>query len=324
MSWKACWRRTGFQPVFLSCLSLLILFVGQVEYQSYTVKSETMRSTSFPTTLRHALLCAIVVSHLLGCSRKPATGPTRPAVLRLATTTSTRDSGLLDKLLPIFEKSADCRVDVIAVGSGTAFRLGEMGEVDVILAHAPAAEEAFMAHNHGFRHEEFMANEFLILGPQSDPAGIENVDPVAAMTQIAEGGHPFVSRGDDSGTHSRERSLWESAGGRPEWKEYIESGQGMGPTLIVAFEKQAYVLSDMGTYLKFRGKIDLVPLAAHSKALNNPYSVIGVNPKKHSKVNAADSQAFIDFLISDETQRMIANYKIGDQNLFLPTRIGAK
>jgi tungstate transport system substrate-binding protein len=266
--------------------------------------------------------CAVAISVLLGCSIHPtSTIPKKTKVLRLATTTSFRDSGLLDELLPIFERETDCRVDVIGVGTGAALRLGEMGEVDVVVVHSRPAEEAFMANNHGYRHEEFMTNEFVIVGPADDPGGIRNLGPVEAFNSIAKGKHRFVSRGDNSGTHQRELSLWQLAGGRPNWNDYIEVGQGMGPSLMVASEKQAYVLADNGTFLKFEEKIELVRLGAHSTTLNNPYSVLGVNLKKHPKVNSRSAEAFIDFLVSERAQRIIGDYKIGDRNLFLPTRI---
>jgi tungstate transport system substrate-binding protein len=265
---------------------------------------------------------------LQGCSgnvEAPASNaPAGPAteVLRLATTTSTRDSGLLDELLPVFESSRDCRVDVVAVGTGAALKLGEAGDADVVMVHARKSEEAFMEANHGVRHEEFMYNDFVLLGPQDDPALIRDIDPVEALTRIAERGQRFVSRGDDSGTHKRELSLWEQSGGRPEWEDYIESGQGMGPTLIMADEKQAYVLADMGTYLNFRDKIELVPLAAPAENLRNPYAVIVVNPDKHEKVNDKLANALVDFLIADDAQRLIAGYQVAGQQLFYPTRIG--
>ena len=251
----------------------------------------------------------------------PPTG-SASAVLRLATTTSTRDSGLLDVLLPVFEKAQGCRVDVVAVGSGAALKLGEAGDADVLLVHARKSEEEFMAARHGIRHEEFMYNDFVLLGPPSDPAKIRDLDPVKGLQKIAAGKHTFVSRGDDSGTHKQELGLWKMAGGRPEWDNYLESGQGMGPTLVIADEKRGYVLADRGTYLSFRDKLELVPLAAAAKCLRNPYAAIVVNPDKHPKINARLANTLVDFLISDEGQRLIAGYKISGQQLFHPTRIG--
>jgi tungstate transport system substrate-binding protein len=211
---------------------------------------------------------------------------------------------------------------VVAVGTGAALRLGEAGDADVLLVHARQAELAFMAANHGVRHEEFMYNDFLLLGPGDDPAEIRDIDPVEALNKIAAADQTFVSRGDDSGTHKRELSLWEQAGGRPDWKEYLESGQGMGPTLVMADEKRGYVLADMGTYLKFQDKVDLVPLAAAAESLRNPYAVIVVNPDKHEKINDELAGALVEFLISDEAQQLIDGYQVAGQQLFHPTRLG--
>ncbi len=243
--------------------------------------------------------------------------------MRLATTTSLRDSGLLDTLLPKFEQKFHCRVDVVAVGTGAAIKLGEAGDADVLLVHARDAEVAFMNAGHGSRHEEFMYNEFLILGPATDPARIRELSPLDALKQIAVSRHPFVSRGDDSGTHQRERELWNKAGGLRSWADYLESGQGMGPTLMMADELQGYVLTDQGTYLNFRQKVDLVPLVANSPLLRNPYAVIVVNPQKHEHVNATLANALAEFLIDPETQRDIGDYRIGNQTLFQPTRLPA-
>ena len=181
-------------------------------------------------------------------------------MLRLATTTSTRDSGLLDQLLPVFEEAHHCRVDVIAVGTGAALKLGESGDVDVVMVHARTAEEAFMQAQHGIRHEEFMYNDFVLLGPENDPAEIRGMEPIAAMKRIATRKHRFVSRGDDSGTHKREMSLWKQAKVKSGWREYLECGQGMGPTLVIANNQIGYTLADMGTFLNLGKRIDLVPL----------------------------------------------------------------
>ncbi len=255
---------------------------------------------------------------LTGCggNSEPST-----STLRLATTTSTRDSGLLDYLLPEFERENGCRADVIAVGTGAALKLGEAGDADVLLVHARAAEEAFMKAGHGIRHEEIMANYFTILGPEGDPAKIRDTDALDALKQISQGEFRFVSRGDDSGTHKRELALWQQAGIQPAWHDYIESGQGMGPSLIMADEKRAYILCDMGTYLRFQKKVDLIPLTAQSESLRNPYAVIVVDPKKSSKINAPLAQAWVDFLISKNGQQLIGGYRMAGEQLFEPTRL---
>ena len=274
------------------------------------------------------LLAAAVLSLHVGCSGDvvaPADSPVNDEsvqpVLRLATTTSTRDSGLLDRLLPLFEQEHACRVDVIAVGTGAALKLGAAGDVDVVLAHARQAEEAFMAAAHGVRHEEFMCSDFLILGPQHDPAEIRGLRPVEALTKIAQGSHAFVSRGDNSGTHQREMQLWQRAGIQPTWTTYLAVGQGMGSSLIMADEKQAYLLSDRGTFLRFREKIELVPLANVDQSSRNPYAAIVVHPEKHAAVNAELANTFLDFLISREGQQVIANYRMAGEQLFHPTRL---
>lgn len=251
---------------------------------------------------------------LLGC-RDASQAPTG-GVLRLATTTSAKDSGLLDELLPLFEAQQNCRVDVLAVGTGAALRLGELGEVDALVVHAPQAELALMEAGHGSRREAVMVNYFVVLGPEADPAGIRGCEPALALRKIQEQGLTFVSRGDRSGTHQRESALWEAAGGLKKWSGYQETGEGMGHTLTVADQLQGYVLADQGTYLKFRDKISLVSLLPESKDLVNPYSVIAVQPAKHDGINEVLATALIEFLISAETQRMINDYRVSGQPLF--------
>lgn len=263
------------------------------------------------TTRKLLLHLALLSVVLAGCA-----GEQPKDVLRLATTTSTRDSGLLDVLLPRFESAHNCRVDVIAVGTGAALKLGEQGDADVLLVHAPQAEKHFMNAGHGTRRQSFMYNYFTVLGPPDDPAGIAGKDPSDALKSIADGSHRFISRGDDSGTHKRELALWKTAGGRPEWQGYLESGQGMGATLVMADEKQAYVLTDRGTYLNFKTKADLVPLVAESESLLNTYSVIVVGADKHEKINAKLAETFADFLTSEETGRAIVEYTLAGQPLF--------
>lgn len=259
----------------------------------------------------------------LGCHSESSSVDSthRSAVLRLATTTSARDSGLLDQLLPTFEASAACRVDLIAAGTGAALRLGEAGDVDVVIVHARQLEEAFMSAGHGVRRETFMYNRFVLLGPAADPASIRGLDAIAAMKRIAQTESPFVSRGDQSGTHRRESWLWQQAGGRDDWSQYMESGQGMGPTLLIADEKGAYVLADQGTFLKYRDKVDLVSLAADSDVMQNPYSVISVNPQKHDGIDSQLADRFVDYLIAEPTQRRIDTYQIDGETLFVPLQL---
>lgn len=246
---------------------------------------------------------------------------TSKPVLRLATTTSTRDSGLLDLLLPPFEGQQGMRVDVIAAGTGKALKLGEMGDVDVLFVHARSAEDDFMAAGHGVRREDVMYNSFELLGPATDPAGVQGLEAPAALQKIAATGSLFISRGDDSGTHKRELQLWNAGEEQPGWPNYRESGQGMGATLTIADEMSAYVLTDRGTYLHFRSKIDLVPLAAQSNELYNPYGMIVINPDKHPAVRGKLANAFVDYVISPAAQQLIADYRLEGKSLFVPLRL---
>ena len=241
-------------------------------------------------------------------------------VLRLATTTSTRDSGLLDRLLPPFEKANNCRVDVIAVGTGAALRLGEAGDVDVVLVHARRAELAFVEAGHAKRHEEFMINRFLIVGPASDPAGLRGLSATEAMSKLAQVGGIFISRGDDSGTHKRELQIRADAEVEP-WDGLLESGQGMGATLVMADEKNGYTLVDGGTWLKRKAKLRLEALVSEGDGLLNPYAAMPLDPARHENVNAKLANTFVDYLISPEAQKIIAAYEIGGEPLFTPTRI---
>jgi len=243
------------------------------------------------------------------------------SVLRVASTTSTRDSGLLDTLLPLFEKQHHCRVDLIAVGTGAALKLGETGDADAVLVHARSAEAAFMEAGHGIRREPVMHNQFIVAGPIEDPAGAKGRDALAALANIAAGKHRFVSRGDDSGTHKRESSLWRKMGGRPEWKNFVETGQGMGPTLVMADEMNAYVLTDEGTWLHQSSDFQIVPIVEGASDLNNPYSVMVVNPNRHPAVKSELADAFVDFLISDQAQHMINAYKVNGHQLFQADRL---
>jgi tungstate transport system substrate-binding protein len=241
----------------------------------------------------------------------------------LATTTSTRDAGLLDSLLPVFERRTGYTVKVIAVGSGQALAMGRRGDADVVLSHAPESERALVDSGYFVRRRLVMHNEFLIVGPAGDPAGLRGLsDPMAAVRRIAERRAPFVSRGDQSGTHQREQLFWRRAGfsspPRNDW--YIESGQGMGATLQLADEKRAYTLTDRATYLTWRDKLQLVPMVEGDSLLYNVYHVLEVNPKNASRINVAGGKALADFLVAPETQRLIGEYgksRFG-QSLFVP------
>ncbi len=252
----------------------------------------------------------------LGLATSPAEAAER---LRLATTTSTENSGLLAELLPSFEARCGCEVDVIAVGTGQALKLGEQGDVDVVLVHAPALEEAFVRAGHGVQRRTFMRNDFVVVGPASDPAGVRGGrDAAAALETIEASRAPFVSRGDGSGTHLRELELWAAAGLDPSWKGYLSAGQGMGAVLVLASEKQAYTLSDRGTWLAFKAKAELEVLVEGDPALINPYSVISVNPARHDWVQVDLARQLGDWLCSAQTQRRIGAFRVEGEALFVP------
>ena len=237
--------------------------------------------------------------------------------LRLATTTSTEASGLLAVLLPLFEKTNDCKIDVIAVGTGKALKLGESGDVDVVLVHARSLEDQFMANGYGSERRDVMYNDFVLLGPPHDPAGIVgSSDSVEVMNKIAAATVAFVSRGDESGTHVRERQLWQAAGVVPQGRWYLEAGRGMGEVLIMANERQGYTLSDRGTYLSFRNKVDLKVVFAGDERMVNPYGVIMINPARHPHVKQDLARKFLDFLTSEEGQSLINGFQIAGEQLF--------
>jgi tungstate transport system substrate-binding protein len=225
----------------------------------------------------------------------------------LATTTSTQDSGLLDELLPRFEKESGCSVKTVAVGSGEALELGEKGDADVLLVHSPEAEEEYMRGGHGTSRKAVMHNDFLVVGPADDPAKINGVSSAAeAFARIAKAEAPFASRADESGTYTKELSLWEVAGVEPGGSWYVETGQGMGETLTIASQKQAYTLSDRGTYLATEN-LDLELLVEGGKDLLNAYHVIVV---KGEDVNRACAQRFSDWITSPGTQREIGRFGV--------------
>lgn len=256
-------------------------------------------------------VAAVIV--LAGCGSDPAPGapptPARPDVV-LATTTSTQDSGLLDVLVPAFQQATGYRMKVIAVGSGAAMQMGERGDADVLLVHSPAAEEKFVADGFGIERTLVMHNDFVVVGPATDPAEVKGTKTAAdAVKKIAEKKATFVSRGDNSGTDVLEKSLWKAAGLTPKGQSwYLETGQGMGGTLTITREKQGYTVTDRGTFLAFAGKGDLPVVLEGDAALLNVYHVIVPNPAKLPKTNTDGGRAFKAFLVSTEAQQMIADF----------------
>ncbi|MGP8088732.1 MAG: substrate-binding domain-containing protein [Syntrophobacteraceae bacterium] len=239
----------------------------------------------------------------------------------LATTTSTVDSGLLDYLVPIFEKKTGYRVKTIAVGTGQALAMGEKGEADVLLTHARKAEKKLVDSGAVRDYRLVMHNDFIITGPAEDPGKIKGKSTVEALKAISGSGAFFISRGDDSGTNKMELTLWKETGLNPEGaKWYLESGQGMGATLLMASEKQAYTLSDRGTYLAEKHNIRLDILCEGDPSLLNIYHVMEVNPEKFAKVNSEGAKSFIDFITSPETQKLIGTFGVDKfgQPLFFP------
>ena len=252
-----------------------------------------------------------------GCGKDEQ--PEAAESIRLATTTSTENSGLLDVLLPAFREQTGIEVRVLPMGTGKVLRTARDGNCDVVLVHAPEAEEQFVREGWGVNRRAVMHNDFVILGAAADPAGVKGTPRAAeAMKKIAEAKAPFVSRGDNSGTHKKEQALWRQAGLEPEGDWLKSVGKGMGESLVMADQMKAYVLADRGTYLKFRAKIDLAVLVEGDKMLHNPYGVIAVNPAKWPRVKKAAARKVIDFLCSDKARKLIAEHKVDGEVLFHP------
>ena len=246
-----------------------------------------------------------------------------PTDVILATTTSLQETGLLDTLTPLFHAATGFTLRPVAVGSGQALKMGERGDADVVLAHAPEAEAAFMEAGHGVRRRVVAWNYFTIVGPADDPAGVRRTPTSAdALARIAATGAVFVSRGDSSGTHQRELALWRAAGGRPAWRKYLETGQGMSTTLLVADERRGYALTDLATYGSLRRRLDLVPLRGEEAALRNVYHVIELNPAGHPRMNVDGGRAFADFVTSPAVQDLLAEFGRARTGapLFVPAR----
>ncbi len=269
---------------------------------------------------RIPLICMMAATFLL---LSPAHAEQK--VLRLATTTSTDNSGLLKYLLPAFEKSSNYKVHVIAVGTGKALRMAQDGDVDVVMVHARTDEDKFVAAGYGVNRRDLMYNDFIIVGPKRDPAGIGAVkDPAAALARIAAKEVAFISRGDESGTYKKEQALWRVADIKPQGKWYRSIGQGMEQALQIASEMQGYTLADRGTWLALRKKLDLDILVQGDSRLFNPYGVIAVNPARYPDVNYQGAMTFLAWLTSPAGQNQIAAFKIDGESLFFPDAIQAK
>ena len=272
-----------------------------------------------------ALLVSLVVM-MVGCgtstttTTKPPT-PANPEII-MSSTTSTGDSGLMDVLIPIFEQKTGYHITPVYVGTGAALANGERGEADVLLVHAPTSEVAFMNAGHGINRKLVMHNDFIILGPAADPAGIKGMtSAVDALKKMAGSQSIFISRGDDSGTNKLELQLWKTAGITPEGQSwYQESGQGMGATLTIASEKLAYTITDRATYLATQENLELDILVEGDPVLLNIYHIIQVNPNKSAKINAAGAEAFVNFMVSPEAQEIIRTFGVDKygEPLFFP------
>jgi len=243
--------------------------------------------------------------------------------ITLATTTSTQDSGLLDVLVPMFHTQTGIEVKVVAVGSGQALELGRRGDADVLLTHAPAAEEKFMTEGWGSERRPVMHNDFVLIGPEDDPAKVKGEKSVAtAFSQIAASRSTFVSRDDESGTHQKEREIWKALANDPDGVWYVRSGSGMAQAIRIADEKNAYTLADRGTYLSMRKDCNMVVLAQGDPILMNRYSVILISPTKHSHVKSDAAKRFADFLRSPQTKKVIASFGVEKygETLFSPDK----
>jgi tungstate transport system substrate-binding protein len=256
---------------------------------------------------------------LIGCSRSNTASTT----LRLATTTSTQESGLLDALIPKFREQTGIDVHVVAVGSGQALELGRRGDADVLLTHAPAAEQKFMDEGWAAERRAVMYNDFVLVGPKSDPAGISGqASIVESFARIADQAAPFVSRGDDSGTHQKEKEIWQKASRDPNGDWYIRAGTGMSQALRMADEKQAYTLSDRATFLTLQKELELQILVQRDPMMQNNYAVLIVSPEKHPHIKSQGARKFADFLTSPATQKFISEFGVAKfgEPLFFPKK----
>ena len=275
-----------------------------------------------------AFIVVLGLTSIIGCTGNSVSGdkPLEPKErLRVATTTSLYDTGLWGYLEPMFEEEYGVELDVLYAGTGIALEYGMRGDVDVITVHSKAREETFVNDGYGVERVPFAYNYFLIVGPESDPAGIKGMTPEAAFEELFDTGNgSFISRGDDSGTHSKEKAIWKAAGYDYETVQkagswYIEAGRGMGATLLMASEKQGYALTDMGTFLTYKGETNLVPIVDKGGILLNVYSVIAGNPEKNASVKAEMANNMVSFLTSPKIQELIGKYAVKEYGMQLFT-----
>ena len=270
------------------------------------------------SAFRHA--SSVLQTASLACLLALAVPAQAQQVVRLSTTTSTDNSGLLAHLLPAFEAKTGLKVHVIAVGSGKALELAKNGDVDVTLVHSRAAEDKFIAEGHGIARRDVMYNDFVIACAAADPAHIKgDKDVITAFRKIAASNVRFISRGDNSGTHDMEKSYWKLAGATPPPARYLSAGLGMGEVLTMAAELQACTLADRATYASYQAKTGLVVMVQGDKRMFNPYGIIAVNPARNPAVNHQGARALIDWITSPEGQRRIASFRVGGQQLFVPS-----
>jgi tungstate transport system substrate-binding protein len=267
---------------------------------------------------------AVLLAGAIGCRGAKAPAPPEKTTIRLATTTSTENSGLLGRLLPAFEARTGIHVDVLAMGTGQALQVARNGDCDVVLVHARKAEDEFVAAGFGVDRRDVMYNDFVIVGSAEDPARVAGMSSAAeAFRRVAAARAVFCSRGDASGTHQKEKELWSAAGVMPTGAWYQETGRGMGETLIVADQKRAYALTDRGTFIAFRKKTELKVLVEGDPALANPYGIIAVNPARHRHVKYEAARKLVDWLVSPAGQRMIADFTVDGERLFFPVAVAA-
>ena len=269
--------------------------------------------------MRHFIRIGMLLGIYLVLSFSAIAASKPDSLLRLATTTSTANSGLMDYLLPELAKDTGVEVQVIAVGTGKALRLGREGDVDAVLVHARNAEQAFIDGGFGVERFDVMYNDFVLVGPPEDPAQISfSGSVIEVLKKIHDSKSAFVSRGDDSGTHKKELSLWQKTGYMPQGDWYKSVGQGMGKVIQIANEMGAYTMADRGTWLAYQAKLNLTLLYQGDPSLFNPYGIIAVNPRRHTHVNQAGADNLIKWITSEKGQRLIGEFKVKGERLFIP------